>query len=606
MMKSLLFVVAALLALSAGAQFKSQDVALGQPLPLTGVKPQVQVQEMQMRAPGARVAAPKKASSFEGTPYYTRPAGAFHAFQAVTADGSVGTDPSGCLMVKPYSDYTYHGVANGATVEDGFWWSFVTDDVTTENSQDLTINYDLGQFEPPVLGLGNDWNPMGTSQTNYFQYPFFFSNGVISNKEPATIISFPYPKEVYEMEFLLSSKTFCLGGRNGDQAYPMTYYSGATPYGANAKGWWFGKNGGAGNYRIDGIAQAFEKPSAPYLLKQVVLDCAVLEVADLVDMTCKVYRLDEIPAYLDDGEAMLPDEPGELIAKGRASLTPETATTADGLVFFTLFAEEDGLEYEITPTIDCAILVVIDGYNEPEMENLTDFSALISSDVTVDEGFGELAYLKIGFPDEAGNLDHYEWAGLNNFFSSGTMMTGFTIYITADLPYLVFDHKDEDGEYTFPYEGGRMDQYIGINPGPYPSIIFRSSVPSEDDGWWLSCNGDDVPDWLSIELTDDEENGEFDGYVFAEVFAEPLPQGVYYREAVVRFECPGAYLDYKFMQGGIIPPEPCFPGEITIAVVNYLIDLIFNDMYDDCYDINEDGELTVADVNGFIHYILTH
>ena len=60
------------------------------------------------------------------------------------------------------------------------------------------------------------------------------------------------------------------------------------------------------------------------------------------------------------------------------------------------------------------------------------------------------------------------------------------------------------------------------------------------------------------------------------------------------------------MQGGIIPPEPCFPGEITIAVVNYLIDLIFNDMYDDCYDINEDGELTVADVNGFIHYILTH
>jgi len=44
------------------------------------------------------------------------------------------------------------------------------------------------------------------------------------------------------------------------------------------------------------------------------------------------------------------------------------------------------------------------------------------------------------------------------------------------------------------------------------------------------------------------------------VTAEPLPAGVAYREAVVRFEFPGAYIDYKFMQG-----EPGGIGEVITS-----------------------------------------
>lgn len=381
----------------------------------------------------------------------------------------------------------------------------------------------------------------------------------------------------------------------------MLYHRGLEPLGQNDNGWWFGKNCGKDKYRYDGIAQAFEKPEHPYLLNQVVLDCAFLDVAAPVDMYCKIYKIDEIPPYLDEGVATLPEVPGELIAMGKAHLTPETNDMTGGLVFFSLYDEEDGLDYEITPTIEDAILVVIDGYNDPEMANLTDFSAMISSDINADEGFGELAYLKVGVPDEEGNLDHYEWNGLNNFFSGLTIKTGLTIFLSTELPYLTFNYDDEDGEYIFPDEGGLMEKQFGDHTTR--SIEFWSWTPSADGAWDVSCNGDEIPDWLTIELEDQLEYIDFSGVVNAEVTAEPLPEGVPYREAIVRFEFPGAYIYYKFIQGtkiGLNPPPYQYfdfnkDGEINLGDVNALIDAILHD----------DNDLNLGHLNALIDYILS-
>ena len=53
---------------------------------------------------------------------------------------------------------------------------------------------------------------------------------------------------------------------------------------------------------------------------------------------------------------------------------------------------------------------------------------------------------------------------------------------------------------------------------------------------------------------------------------------------------------------------PCPPvdGEYTIALINYTIYLILNDMYDNCYDFNMDGELDISDVNVVIDIILSN
>ena len=82
-------------------------------------------------------------------------------------------------------------------------------------------------------------------------------------------------------------------------------------------------------------------------------------------------------------------------------------------------------------------------------------------------------------------------------------------------------------------------------------------------------------------------DGEFTGIVNAEVVAEPLPEGVKYREAIVRFEVPGAYIDYKFIQGTKIGPNPP-PHDF------------------DSFDINGDGEITVADVDALIYYLQSY
>ena len=619
MKKVLLLAAAALMVTSANAQLKRSETTQIPARPQTQlVKPQAQMKEMQMRTPGTPVIqnARKKAGAVDV--WYRRPAGALAGSIVVEEGAYAGMYYAPYIAMTPYVDYTYNGYADGVPDGTTYDWRvqyYGMNDAGEEAQMWATVP---GMDLEMQYGYETDSVPIFRATVPGGKFYEFFIHGfemsgtsdkpITGAEHSANVLAVPSTMDIWDIDVLKSSKTFCYGGRNGDQRYPLTYYSGAVPYGRNENGWWFGKNGGTnGGGFVDGIAQAFEKPTFPYLLKQVVLDCAVLEVKAPVDMYCKIYKLDEIPPYMDDDEAVLPEEPGELIAMGRATLTPETADVTGDLIFFTLFGEEDGLEYDVTPTIDCPILVVVDGYNDPEMENLTDFSALISSDDMVDEGFGELAYLKYGVTDEEGNLDHYVWAGLNNFFSSGEMKTGLSIFLSTENPYLTFNYNDEDGEYTFPNEGGLMEKHFGNYTTR--SIEFWSWTPSADDAWYISCNDEEVPDWLSIELTDQMKNGEFTGLVNAEVVAEPLPAGVSYREAIVRFEFPGAYIDYKFMQGQggpvPVPGDVNQDGEVTIADVNALIDMILSGELEMIGDVNGDGEVTIADVNAVIDIILS-
>ena len=305
------------------------------------------------------------------------------------------------------------------------------------------------------------------------------------------------------------------------------------------------------------------------------------------------------------------------------------------MIVFTLYGEEDGLEYEITPTIEDAIIITIDGYNDEGMENLANFSALISADTEVDEGYGELAYMKEGIYeieyneqgdtifDEDGNpktyfTGEYRWRGMNNRFSGGTlkMMSGFTVFIGVEHPFITFNSPLEDGEYTFPREGGKLVKNFEYSDGVVTTegIEFFSSTPSVDGDLWMTWNGEEeLPDWLEIELIDDyDENGDFSGLVTADVTAAPLPEGMDYREAVIRFEIPGDYIDYKFMQGNQV--VPIYPegdvngdGEVNIADVNGVIGVIQGgeDTYEGRADVNKDGEVNIGDVNAIIAIILS-
>lgn len=595
MNRFLLLAAALLVASAANAQVKRSETVQAPLRPtLQLMQHEVKIEEMQMRTPEApAVKAPNRDGDVKV--WYRRPAGAFTSSVVVEDGAYAGFLYAPYLAVKPYSYYTFLGFAEGVSENAQYYWDVQYWDETgtdgavqkwaTIEGKNLTWRWMNEVDEVPtfyVLDNGEyySWYLHGYEKST--EYP------TVMNEHKAKLLSVPSTMDLWNYDILKSSKTFSFSNKDSQgQFYPMIAYSGPDPYGQNTKGWWFGKNGGKNNYRYDGIAQAYEKPEHPYLLKQVVMDCSVLEVSAQVDMYCKIYKIDRIPPYKDEGTVTLPEVPGELICKGRATVTPETYYETGGLVFFNLYGEDDGLEYDYTPTIDDAILVVVDGYNDPEMENLVNFSAMIASNYDQDEGFGELAYLKVGVPDEEGNLDHYEWTGLNNFFTTGTMMTGITIFLSTELPYLTFYYDDENGEYIFPGKGGSTEDSIGIDFPPR-GIVFWSWVPSADDQWEVSCNGDEVPDWLTIELEDQIEQGEFSGKVKAKVTAEPMPIGLKYREAIVRFEYPGAYINYKFMQGKNGPyPATDFDinedGEVNIADVNALISLIVEDEIDIIY-----------------------
>jgi len=592
--------------------------------PLTFMRPRVAVREMKMRAPGESITTPSIGLA-KLRPFYRRPAGAFYcSMLAVNGVGGYSYNQDFALF-KPFSDYTFYGMVGGEDENTHYSWTVYQSDALGDFIDDekaIHVTYGIStQMMPCFYAVDGELDDPYAMWYSY-QMPLISPAGndnpdgtvIVSDWKPTEIWSIPAPRSISSengVDFLLSSRTnFVVNNTNTTY---VSYY-GATPYGDNSDGWWFGKNGD----HIDGMAQVFEKPEHPYLLKKVYMmvdDDAVVTAP--VKLTCKVYKLDEVPAYNDTMTVGLPDEPGELILIGEGLVTPETCNDKNGFIEFTLYGfEEDDpeLTYECNPTIDDPIMVVIDGYNDPEAEGLKDFKAFISNNYEFDEGYGETAYLK--YPRYAVELDEngdtvkdeqgqpvqqftgeYYWRGLNNFFRSGTMMTAFSIFIVADQPFVSFKYANEDGVYTFPVEGGEMSKAVDVDGQTevMDGIYFYSWVPSVDDDWTLTWNGSDkLPDWLHIELEDLDGNDDNGWDVYAGVSADPLPESMDYREATIRFEIPGDYIDYKFMQGEktdpYIVPEP-------IVFFNTIIDLILHGGYDVRYDVDHDGAINIADLN---------
>ena len=636
MKKSLLLIaMASLMVLGAGAQEKvSERVSSLRSKSLTRIQPEILTREMKVDAPAITVTPPKRSTGPLDI-YYRRPAGAFYAAcNAHDGEGLYAFGDVGIVLMKPFSGYTYYGTVNGADGDDILFW----DGLECGNGGEpfsAVEYYEEGTYEFPVFSVWQNGDPY---QDYSFRYPYVSPNpydGVIYNNESGAVIVSASNFGSYwgdeKIELLLSSKTMCSGGVNGDQVGMLSRYYGAKPWGENEYGWWFGKNAS----HVDGMAQCFEKPEHPYLLKNVYLQCANnymenigMVVNNPVKMYCKVYKLNEIPEYKEVGFAMLPLDPGEVIVTGEATVTPTTGEALNGLITFTLKTTDPvtGLPYEYHPTIDCPIMIAIEGYNDSGMEDLVEFSAYASVDDQVDEGYGELAYLKTGIyeyeineqgdtvKDEEGNpvryfTGEYQWRGLNNYFSHGTqtLKTGLSIFIGVDQPYLAFAHNTEDNPvYIFPdvttceYNDGEVQNI---------EIEFRSSCPSADGEWSMACKGEELPAWLDIELIDGDDSGQFDDLVTAVVTAQPLPQGVGYREAVVRFAIPGDYKDCKFVQVHWIGPVTCdvnADGEVDITDVNCLIKVILggNDIYEGRADVNRDDEINIADVNRVIAEIL--
>lgn len=547
MKKSLLFAVAAMsMVASANAQIisrveqaknaKMANVAKSQVFDLSNVcekEAQVATSPSQLKKK-----APATKAAWSGA-YYGRPDGAFY----INWDEGGGGYVRPFLYGKPFTAYTYPNLTEGnASYE---WTYYQVEKVDgkyqevpyTTDSKDLTVDYGYTAVTVPILNatfasgassyqLGGNKQGQPVVPTSFFatQYP---NEALLSNYEGYC-------------DLLANAHYYGSSDRTATKQNGWGYYSGKNQDGTPG-GHWFGKN----TLGWDIFGGAFEKPTKPYVLNNVYFYATALEVTGDAPITATVYRLDHMFPYLEGenvviGEAEVNEE--AVVARGSIVLTKANTKDGRGVYKIPLKEIEDGLEYEVTPEIDFPILVVIDGLGGDNVKS----ASLLATEDEVDEGKGELAFL--------GNKESNVFRGLNNFFQSGEMKSGLSIFIGQTNPFLVFNYNGEDGKYKFPDNGGTLVREFGQQAMDY--VSFYSSTSSEE--WDLSCNGAEVPEWLNIELSDVMDNGEFSGEVRAKVTAAALPEGVAYREAKVKFHTLGDYQEFLFTQG-----EPSGINDVT-------------------------------------------
>ena len=573
---------------------------------------------------------PKVAPKANVRAWYNRPAGAFPFRSVAVGDDYAGAFTTPFIQLKPYSTYTWENVSEGAssylwTVE---YWNGEAYDTYEDESEDLVTEYGM-EFPdvPKLMANGSDAED---------EYYFFDYDTSADKPEKVGGASFSAPNATAISSWNAGGyRLFNMSHLNKisdpSEQYVYTYYRGATAHGNNQYGWWFGKNDDG----LDGVCQIFEKPEHPYALKTVAVDFAVCRVGaeTPATLTANVYKLlVDQPQYIDDGETSVYLQQEDLELLSSTTIEIDTTLAEHSWFLFPIMEKEGDLEFESSLHVDYPILIEITGYNgehsvTDDGELLTDdngmldFSALVTTDETP-EGFGEMAFIKrykYYDYDENDNpylLDepYYVYEGLNNFFSSGEMKTGFSILVEVDMPFLVYYYNAEDGEYEFPVEGGSFNKTY--TSGTSSVTLDRLSLYSweSSDVWTIMTpEGEDIPDWLTIEAEDmiDEEEDEFSGEVQLDIQCEPLPEGVKGRECTVVFTYPGAECTYHFTQGDTTTPELLKgdvnrDGKVNVSDVTALINMILGVITKDeeTADVNKDGKINVSDVTALVNIIL--
>lgn len=547
MKKSLLIAAALTLTMSANAQLARNH----------GTVNKVNYKAEQMLGAGYQQRTAQRATTISkstrahrATPansaYYQRPEGVF--YMNLNKNRSGYSYPF--LFGKPYEEVTWR---NMSTAQGTPAWGYKiynpqtqTRDSLVSNENDLTVTYAYEYEESPELTVG----AVGPFSLGYGIGAVVESNEILNEGDP---------------NLLASAHWFGRYDRFGnDNTYMWGSYSGAQgPDGdEDRSGQWFGKN--YSGYNVFGAG--FDKPISPYVLNKVYFAAFNIKVTEDVDLECRVYRLRDLPEYQASSKVYIdPDHQlteNALVATGHCTLTTAMNEAGAGMLEFVLKETDPilGIEYDTTPEIEDAIVVVILGMDDPRITTIT---GVISTDEE-DEGVGEVTY--IGH-QENGVIT--ELGGLNNFFagevqgSGMELKAGASIFLDITRPFMTFNYSFEEGVYEFPAAGGSV-AYQFQDGSTLDGVSIYATYPMAD---WTVSSADysDVPEWLTITLEDEMEGGTPTGAVTVHAACEALPSGMTGREAVVRFSINGAYLDYKFIQGSNVPEFTFSPEGTTFT-----------------------------------------
>lgn len=530
MKKGLLLLAAAAVAVSASAQNKNQ-VATSKAAD-SGVAPfECAVVKAEMATDAQRAAKKKVASKAALKAWYNRPAGSFYRSPTPSGDfyNPVFVNPS-------WRDVTFTNASTGA---DSYLWVYDKYDVSVKNYVEqkssivnLTDNFitGSGMYAPTLTASAGD------SKSVYQLFSTFTDDNGETKDYEGIMQFYDDPRANFlqgkqPLDCYLSPKFFTAGVRAkcdafADKNIGKITLTGAPDAAGGEDGFWFGKNASGYN----GMALYVEKPASSYALRGVHVLYSAENITGTTPLVAKIYAVEK-----DDKDNLIF---GDVIAEAKGSLVVGAAKR--GFIDMPLKAEEDGLEYEVVANIDQAIAIVFSGYENALAKS---FYMTVSTDC-LDEGYGQHGYMcKIdaeGYPTKC--------VGLDKFFTVSLGCTAPSIFLDVEWPIMIWNYTFEDGKYNFPKTGGAWQRTVGTTK--FDAISVYSTKSSEE--WTVTTvDGQDVPEWLTLQVADVQEAGEFTGEVQIKATAAALPADVEGREAKVKFAVPGAELVYDFTQGTV-------------------------------------------------------
>ena len=531
-MKKSLLLIAAAVAVSASASFqKKSDAVKNQVIDSKCAPFEFTVESAQMATPAQREAAKKVAKNATVKAWYNRPAGSF--YRSVSTGGAF-YNPA--IMSPSWRPVTWPNASEGA---DSYSWSYkkynseIKDfSEYTSSEADLTDSWIWESAYAPTLTATS-----GGATDTYQLFANFYNDKTGETKSYQGVAYFcPDPRAEFEesnLDCYVSPKLWAAGVREQSpglrQGGGMSYITGAKDADGGEEGCWFGKNYGGWN----AMGLYVEKPAISYALRGLHVYYAAEGITGETPLTADVYA-----ATKNEADSVIL---GDLLYTAKGTLAADAAE--EGFIDMPFFAEEDGLEYEVVADINQPIMIVLHGYENAQASTFTMF---ITKD-WCDEGYGQHGYM-MAVDDQGTPLNKPGIINLDGFFkglSLGT--TAPSIFLDVEWPMMEWNYTFEDGAYNFPVEGGKLVK----TPAEGYTFDYISVFSTKSSELWtvLTEDDQDVPEWLTLEIADVVENDEFTNEVQIEATAAPLPEGVSYREAKVKFSVPGASLVYNFSQG---------------------------------------------------------
>lgn len=529
MKKSLLLIAAAAVAVSASASFqKKSDAVKNQVIDSKCAPFEFTVESAQMATPAQREAAKKVAKNATVKAWYNRPAGSF--YRSLTSTGGAFYSPA--IMNPSWRPVTWTNASEGA---DSYSWSYekynseIKDFATyTSSEADLTDSWIWESIYAPTLTATS-----GGATDTYQLFANYYDKTTGENKLNQGFAYFcPDPRAQFEessLDCYVSPKLWAAGVREQtpalNQGGGSVYLTGAKDADGGKEGCWFGKNYGGWN----AMGLYVEKPAISYALRGLHVYYVAEGITGETPLTADVYA-----ATKNEEDSVIL---GDLLYTAKGTLAADAAER--GFIDMPFFAEEDGLEYEVVADINQPIMIVLHGYENAQASL---FSMLITKD-WCDEGYGQHGYM-MSVDDQGTPLIN---VNMESFFTVSLGTTAPSIFLDVEWPMMEWNYTFEDGEYNFPVEGGKLVK----TPVEGYTFDYISVFSTKSSELWtvLTEDDQDVPEWLTLDIADVVENDEFTNEVQIQATAAPLPEGVPYREAKVKFSVPGASLVYNFSQG---------------------------------------------------------